>query len=159
MVRVATDADVLPISLVARLTLEDTYQELLNDEVQSKFIEDFYNPSIIQGLVSNQQLLVVENEEQLMVGFLSLIMDGDQCEIVSLYILPKYQGLGYGSSLVSSLMDNQQIKVIITDLESRNIPTQKFYTHHGFTHEISYPQDLYGQPVKLMRFRWERTSQ
>lgn len=156
MVRLAHDADVLSISLVARLTLEDTYKDLLHEAVQSQFIQDFYSSSIIKKLVDERKILIVENEEGLTVGFLSLLISGDECEIVSLYILPNYQSLGYGSKLLETLFQSIEIKEIFTDVESRNIPTQKFYAKHGFIHELSYPQDLYGQLIKLTRLRWKR---
>lgn len=156
MVRIATDADVLSITLVARLTLEDAYRDILNIDVQSRFIGDFYNASIIKNLIEDRKILVVENEEKLTVGFLSLIIHEDACEIVSLYILPNYQMSGYGTELLNTLFQSDEIKAIFTDVESRNMPTQKFYARHGFIHEASYPQDLYGQLTKLTRLRWER---
>lgn len=154
MVRVAKEKDVLPITLIARLTLENAYADLLNDNVQSQFIEEFYNAETIGNLVANQNILVVDNEEHLSVGFLSLSVEGDVCEIVSLYILPNFQHLGYGTQLLESILDHDGFKEFYTDIESRNIPTQKFYAKHQFKLETSFPQDLYGQPLKITRLRY-----
>lgn len=154
MVRIATEDDVLSISLVARLSLENTYQELLNEDVKEKFIEDFYSPSMIAKLIEEHKILIVENEDNLTVGFLSLAIDNSICEIVSIYILPNYQGQGYGKELLETLMSNDEIKEIYSDVESRNIPIQKFYSKRGFEIEKSYPQDLYGQLIKLTRLRY-----
>lgn len=151
MVKIAKEDDVLSISLVARLTVDDAYKELLNEAVKLRFVDDFYNPSILRNLVADNKILIVENEEHLTVGFLSLVIDKEICEIVSLYILPNYQGKGYGTELLNTLFENSEIKEIFTDIESRNLPTQKFYAKHGFEHTQSYPQDLYGQPLKLTR--------
>lgn len=153
MVRLAKAADVLPITLIARLTLEDAYHELLSDYASSKFIEDFYNTTIIEGLVEAGNMLVVENEEGLSVGFLSFKVVDSECEIVSLYILPRFQKEGYGSKLLAALYEHTKAKEYFTDIESRNIPIQKFYAQHGYIHETSYPQDLYGQPLKITRLR------
>lgn len=154
MVRVAKEKDVLPITLIARLTLENAYADLLNDNVQSQFIEEFYNAETIGNLVANQNILVVDNEEHLSVGFLSLSVEGDVCEIVSLYILPNFQHLGYGTQLLESVLDHDGFKEFYTDIESRNIPPQKFYAKHQFKLETSFPQDLYGQPLKITRLRY-----
>ena len=154
MVRVAKEKDVLPITLIARLTLENAYADLLNDNVQSQFIEEFYNAETIGNLVANQNILVVDNEDRLSVGFLSLSVEGDVCEIVSLYILPNFQHLGYGTQLLESVLDHDGFKEFYTDIESRNIPTQKFYAKHQFKLETSFPQDLYGQPLKITRLRY-----
>ena len=154
MVRVAKAEDVLPITLIARLTLEDAYAELLNEDVQSQFIDTFYNAETIETLIANQNILVVDNDDNLSVGFLSLSVEGDVCEIVSLYILPRFQHLGYGSLLLKSILDHDGFKEFYTDIESRNIPTQKFYAKHKFELDHSYPQDLYGQPLKITRLRY-----
>ncbi len=153
MVHLATHEDVLPITLIARLTLDDAYKDLLETHVKDKFVEDFYNASIIEDLVSEGKILVVVNEDDLSVGFLSFKQTDDVCEIVSLYVLPKFQDAGYGTKLLNALYEYSNAKAYFTDIESRNIPTQKFYAKHQFEHETAYPQDLYGQPLKITRLR------
>lgn len=156
MVRLATADDVLSIGLVARLTLDDTYQEMLHENVRDQFIEDFYNSNVIGQLVAEHKVLLVENEDRLTVGFVSLQISEGVCEIVSNYILPNYQNQGYGLQLIETIKKNSEITQMYIDIESRNLGTQKFYVTQGFEKETSYAQDLYGQLLKMTRFRWIR---
>ena len=95
----------------------------------------------------------VAYEEKENVGFLSYIIQDRELKILGFYILPQFIGKGYASALMEYLIlkERKDIDLISIDIESRNMPSHRFYTRQGFVAASAYPQNLNGQPLKMVR--------
>lgn len=150
MIRFAKEEDVPAIQLIAKLSLEDAYINLLSSDVRDQFIEKFYSRKLIDELIEHQNVMMADTEAGT-VGFAIYQKEDDLLRIYALYILPDHQRKGTGTELLDALVnyakpENDGIGI---ELESRNIPAQKFYQQAGFIAEKTYPYDLFGQPLKM----------
>ena len=153
MVRIALEDDVAAIQLIAKLTLVDAYEGVLSPEVQEKFLDEHYSQVVIKDRIHNMNILMGENEFGT-VGFVIYTSEVDFVEIIALYVLPQHQRQGVGKNLLDAVFGfaKDSEKCVKIDLESRNLKAQKFYTKEGFEVEESFPRDLHGQPLKMLRF-------
>lgn len=150
MVRFAKEEDVPAIQLIAKLSLEDAYTNLLSAEVREQFIQKFYSRKLIVELIEHKNVMMV-NSDAGTVGFAIYQKEDDLLRIYALYILPDHQRKGTGTKLLDALMEyaKRDCNGIGIELESGNIRAQKFYKHAGFEVEKTYPSELFGQPLKM----------
>ena len=151
MIHKASQDDIPVISLIAKLSMEDAYKDILRPEVQGSFLQDYYNKDRVGEFIEHNDVYIIDNDEGFNVGFLSVQRNLNECEIIALYILPKYQNQGLGSKLLQFAIAQHTHCTLFIDIESRNIPSQKFYAKHGFVLSESFPIELYGQPLKITR--------
>lgn len=145
MIRIALLEDVPAIQLIAKLSLEYAYDDLLSKEVQEKFLSEHYSQEAILKRIEETNMMMLASEAGT-VAFTSYTVNQDRIHIQALYVLPQYQRMGAGTKLVEYLISLG--KELAIDLESRNMIAQKFYAKHDFELDHNYPFDLYGQPLK-----------
>ena len=153
MIRDANKEDIPAIQLIARLSIDAAYEELFHQDVREFAIDNYYSNEMMETLFDKGFCLLVRNEEKENVGFLSYIIQDRELKILGFYILPQFIGKGYASALMEHLIlkERKNIDLISIDIESRNMPSQRFYARQGFKAASAYPQNLNGQPLKMVR--------
>ena len=153
MIRDANKEDIPAIQLIARLSIDVAYEELFREDVREFAIDNYYSNEMMETLFDKGFVLLVRNEEKDNVGFLSYIIQDRELKILGFYILPKFIGQGYAIALLDHLIlkERQKVDMITIDVESQNMPTQRFYARQGFVVASAYPQNLNGQPLKMVR--------
>ena len=153
MIRDANKEDIPAIQLIARLSIDVAYEELFREDVREFAIDNYYSNEMMETLFDKGFVLLVRNEEKDNVGFLSYIIQDRELKILGFYILPKFIGQGYAIALMDHLIlkERQKVDMITIDVESQNMPTQRFYARQGFVVASAYPQNLNGQPLKMVR--------
>lgn len=149
MIRSANVADVAAIQLIAKLSLEFAYSDLLSKDVQEKFLAEHYSQDKIQSRIQETDVKMLETDAGT-VGFTIYDEQEKLIHIQALYILPEHQRKGAGTTMIKWLIQYSESrrKNLVIDLESRNVIAQKFYAKNGFELDHNYPFDLYGQPLK-----------
>ncbi|MCA5011454.1 MULTISPECIES: GNAT family N-acetyltransferase [unclassified Enterococcus] len=101
----------------------------------------FYKKIIPESLASVDLSLWVD--EECVVGFSGI----DEDELVMLFLDPDFIGKGYGSKIITHLINNDGIKRI--DVNTQNEQAKAFYLHHGFTIESEDERDGFGKPYPI----------
>lgn len=151
MIRVATMEDVPAIQLIARLSLDDAYEDLLSNEVKEEFLQTYYSKEVIEERLNDYTILMADTEAGT-VAFGIFNKDQDNItRIMALYVLPQHQRQGVGQALLDAitLFVKENSDGVAIEIESRNMRAQKFYSKQGFESEKAYPLDLFGQPLKM----------
>ena len=147
-IRDATDDDHDAIREVARETWHATYDELdaeTIDETVAEWYADDELDAAIEGWYADGGLaleldaletdfLVAEVDGEV-VGFTHGIVQGDEGDVLRMYVHPDYQGEGIGSALherlAERLEDADVERIRALDLAS-NDAAREFYEKHGF---------------------------
>lgn len=67
-----------------------------------------------------------------LVGSITLIDKGENCELTAFYVLPSYQGMGIGRSLFDIVLAKSRGKDITLDIYSHNKKSIELYKKWGF---------------------------
>ena len=147
-IRDATDDDHDAIREVARDTWHATYDELdaeTIDETVAEWYADDELDAAIEGWYADGGLaleldaletdFLVAEVDGAVVGFTHGIVQGEEGDVLRMYVHPDYQGEGIGSALherlVERLEDADVERIRALDLAS-NDAAREFYEKHGF---------------------------
>ncbi len=154
MIRQMIEEDIAAVQHIARETWKDTYQELLPETVQKKFLDSAYSTPMLLKRMEKTEFLIAERNGR-PVGFFNMTRidtDGD-VELTALYILPEYQRQGIGKELFvgcfSLLSQAQQLFVYVDDL---NDPAKAFYEKLGFELLEVFDEYFEGVPVETAQY-------
>lgn len=101
-IRPATADDFAAITAVARETWHDTYDELEADVIDGT-VDDWYTDDSMPLDAPGTVVLVAEKSGDV-VGFTHAVAQGDEADILRMYVHPDHQGEGIGSALHERLM-------------------------------------------------------
>ncbi|WP_203248146.1 GNAT family N-acetyltransferase [Sporosarcina beigongshangi] len=134
MIRLMTAKDSAHVQHIARVTWYETYNGLIPEDIQKKFIDRSYSNAMMLKRMEKSTVLIAECEG-MPIGFANFTKkdeDGDS-ELTAMYILPSHQSIGYGEKLLkhalSMLSGAQQFFVYV---DGRNSNGRAFYEKHGF---------------------------
>ncbi|WP_432353210.1 GNAT family N-acetyltransferase [Sporosarcina sp. A2] len=154
MIRQMIEEDIAAVQHIARETWKETYQELLPETVQQKFLDSAYSTPMLLKRMEKTEILIAERNGR-PVGFYNMTRidtDGD-VELTALYILPEYQRQGIGRELFAgslTLLDRAiQMFVYVDDL---NDPAKAFYEKLGFELLEVFDEDFEGVPVETAQY-------
>ncbi|GGC75447.1 GNAT family N-acetyltransferase [Enterococcus wangshanyuanii] len=133
--RTATKSDYVLILEIWERSVKATHHFLSEEDV------DFYKKIIPESLASVD--LSLWTDEERVVGFSGI----DEDELVMLFLDPAFIGKGYGSKILTYLINNDGIKRI--DVNTQNKQAKAFYLHHGFTIESEDERDGFGKPYPI----------
>ena len=105
------------------------------NRIRNRFLDKFYPNNTYKILVSND-----------VIGFYVVLDKDDHLYLDHLYILPGFQGKGFGSDVITKLKANAQASSKAIRLGAlRGSNSNTFYLKHGFkqTHEDEF--DIYYQ--------------
>lgn len=154
MIRRMIEEDIAAVQHIARETWKATYQELLPQPVQQKFLDSAYSTPMLLKRMEKTEVLIAECDGRA-VGFFNMTRideDGD-AELTALYILPDYQRQGFGVELFEAaltLLDNaSKLFVYVDDL---NDPAKAFYEKLGFELLEVFDEDFEGIAVETAQY-------
>ena len=101
-----------------------------------------YFKSIIPKALNNVELIIWDDEEHI-VGFSGVSAE----ELDMLFLDPKYFHKGYGSQILTWLIENKGITKI--DVNTQNEAAFAFYLKHGFVVDSQDEVDGFGKPYPI----------
>jgi UDP-2,4-diacetamido-2,4,6-trideoxy-beta-L-altropyranose hydrolase len=84
----------------------------------------------------NCKLLIIQLKNE-SIGLIRIELERGECEI-TIYLIPGYEGQGFGHTALSQAIDNCTLncKSYLAKVQSKNIPSQKLFQKLGFS-EVS----------------------
>lgn len=131
-IRRATKEDSLNIASVAIATWVDTYGTDGMNGIYSGYILERFSPVNISKLISANFAIVAETDFGI-VGYAIVSIPKDKkCEIETVYILPRFQGVGVGKALMDKIISSHKNKLWLKCADY-NPQALSFYRKYGFT--------------------------
>jgi ribosomal protein S18 acetylase RimI-like enzyme len=160
LVRLATHADLPDIAHIARATWDVTYKNIIAPENRHEFLARVYKPENLADAVDTPgHWFYVVEWDHTVVGFGHFLQryhpSCPRAELVRLYILPDYQKLGLGATILKTgfkALARAGIEQCFVSVQSSNMSAQKFYKRYGFTFHRSHGQFLGTQIVTLVEY-------
>ena len=81
----------------------------------------------------NCKLLIIQLKNE-SIGLIRIELERGECEI-TIYLIPGYEGQGFGHTALSQAIDNCTLncKSYLAKVQSKNIPSQKLFQKLGFS--------------------------
>jgi ribosomal protein S18 acetylase RimI-like enzyme len=159
-IRLATVDDLPQIAHIARLTWDATYNKIIAPENRRDFLERAYKLENLEMAINapGHWFYVAEIEGET-VGFGHFLQryhpTRPRAELMRLYVLPEYQNLKIGQTLLKAgfaALAKAGIKQCFVSVQSSNSLARKFYERHGFTFHQSHGQFLGTQIVTMVEY-------
>lgn len=107
------------------LTKECFSKELLSSPNMQKYLKS----NLI--LTSKQKTWLAFSRSK-MIGSITCIDKGEECELRGFYVVPEYQGQGMGKQLFAKVLNFAKGKDIILDIYAHSVKTINIYKKWGF---------------------------
>lgn len=131
----ANEQQIEEITNVVQCTIKEIYTKYYRDEVVSFFCKWHSIEKILEDVKAKKVYVILDNDKIVATG----TADGEH--ITRVYVLPGYQGRGYGSAI----MDFLEQKIIsengVAWLDS-SLPAGKFYHSRGYVTKEHREYDL-----------------
>jgi ribosomal protein S18 acetylase RimI-like enzyme len=159
-VRFARLEDLPQIAHVARVTWDDTYNQTIAPENRREFLERAYRVENLEGAIDTpgHWFYAAELQGQI-VGFGHFLKRShparSRAELVRLYVLPEYQNLKIGHTILKAGFDalaRADIAQCFVSVQSSNKMARRFYERHGFSFHRSHGQFLGTQIITLVEY-------
>lgn len=154
MIRPMTSKDIAYVQQIANETWLKTYDGILPQELQTRFIDRTYSDMMLMKRMEKTIMLIAESDG-IPIGFANFTMideDGDT-ELTAMYVLPAFQRSGFGKQLtqtaLSALSDAKQLFVYI---DEQNFSGRNFYEKQGFQLVDTFPETFEGYPVETAQY-------
>ncbi|SDN65739.1 GNAT family N-acetyltransferase [Alkalicoccus daliensis] len=152
ILREMKESDIPAVQKVAKTTWNATYEGLIPQETQEKFIRLAYSDDRMLLRLERSLLLVAEADEEV-VGFVNLSFPNDEGKVKlgAIYIYPEFQGAGIGSALLEKgITQLEKAKEIYVDVEQGNVNGIKFYKARGFQTIREFDDEIGGYKLKTV---------
>lgn len=154
MIRATTLDDISIIQQIAKVSWNDTYKNLIPNDIQSLFLEKAYSPMMLVKRIEKTIFLVAEYEGK-PIGFANFTYvdeDGD-AELTAIYILPEYKQLGFGKQLLlAGLNEMPAGRQLFVYVESKNENARIFYENFGFECLEEFDEYFEGHPLSTAKY-------
>jgi ribosomal protein S18 acetylase RimI-like enzyme len=160
VVRFATLDDLEHISRIAHVTWNNTYSDTIALENRKEFLERAYKPENLATAINvpGHWFYVAQMDGEI-IGFGHFLQryhrTQPRAELVRLYVLPDYQGLGVGRKILRTgfaALAQAGIEQCIVSVQETNKLARKFYERHGFEYHQKHGQFLGTQIVVLAQY-------
>ncbi|WAA11311.1 GNAT family N-acetyltransferase [Fervidibacillus albus] len=144
--------DIPHVQHVAKVSWNDTYEGIIPFDVQEKFLQTYYNDTMMEMRLERSIVLVSEMDGKI-VGFanFSPVKKG-KGKLMAIYILPPYQGKGIGTSLLQEgISELETVKELYVHVEKDNQIGQAFYNAKGFQKVDEFEEDFEGMKLQTIR--------
>lgn len=145
-IRKMTVTDIQGVYDVAKITWHDTYQKIIPEDIQDRFIEFAYVDNMLKKRMAQSIFLVAEKDGNV-VGFIDIFKKslGAKAELNALYVLPSEQGKGIGTMLLSEgLKLAGAIDSLLVVVEKENESGRRFYDAKGFRKRKEFEEEFMG---------------
>ena len=154
VIRKAELRDSKDIQHIAKVTWNATYEGLIQEEVQTNFLNMAYSDEMMIRRVEKTALYVAEMDKRA-VGFANFSNVDPQtgsAELAAIYLLPDYQNRGLGTLLLEKgLRDLSDASVLYVHVEKDNESGKRFYEAKGFTLVDEFTEDFNGHPLRTLK--------
>jgi len=144
-IRIWHESDFPIVRKILLDTWLDTYSSFIPDEDINAYLESTYNVEKLKLILENPDNsgFIIESEIKPL-GFMriSISKTTNRFYISSLYVLPEYQGLGLGKSLLSKAMEEAAVRGytnIYLGVMKQNVKSLRWYKNHGFIFNEELP--------------------
>jgi ribosomal protein S18 acetylase RimI-like enzyme len=159
-VRFATYPDLPHIAQIARVTWDATYNDTIAPENRREFLERAYKAENLESaLDAPGHWFYVAEYKQLIVGFGHFLKryhpTQSRAELVRLYVLPNYQNLNIGRTILRTGFDalaRAGVEQCFVSVQSNNQAARRFYERHGFKFRSTHGQFLGTQIITLAEY-------
>ena len=130
-IRRATTEDAKNIASVAITTWVDTYAPEGMNDIYSEYVLDRFTAENVSALINEHYVLVAETDFGI-VGYALVSKSSEaKSEIETVYILPKFQGVGVGKALMDAIVasHNNPLWLKCADYNPKAL---SFYRNFGF---------------------------
>ena len=129
VVRKASEKEAVLIAAIGQCVWVDTYAtEGMRETIANYVLNEFTEENILK-LIQSKDVFVLEAEKHL-IGY-TVVSTSATAEIETLYILPTFQGHGFGKELLNyALQHHHSVRLSCWERNTRAI---EFYKRHGFT--------------------------
>lgn len=160
VVRFATINDLPQIAAIARITWDATYNETIAPENRHVFLERAYKPENLEsGIDTPGHWFYVAQLDNQLVGFGHFLKryhpNQGRAELVRLYVLPEYQNLNIGHTIMQTgfaALAQAGIQQCSVSVQETNQKARKFYERHGFVFHRRHGQFLGTQIITLVEY-------
>lgn len=144
-IRALRPADIAAVQEVARRTWSHTYDWVVPEKVQKKFLDRAYSDASLTRRMGSDIFLVAEDAGEI-VGFADFQpVSKTATYLGALYVLPKHQRLGIGTHLLEAGLAKFSPPVrIMLRVERHNTRARSFYEARGFRTTGETTEDLFG---------------
>ncbi|MBB4826896.1 ribosomal protein S18 acetylase RimI-like enzyme [Sporosarcina luteola] len=154
MIRPMTAEDIGHVQQIARITWNDTYKEIIPEDIQINFLTRTYSDAMLRKRMEKTCVLIAEYEGK-PIGFLNYTKkdeDGDS-ELTAMYILPDYQHAGFGKKMMEHALESlRTAKKLFVYVDSRNEMARAFYEKQGFQLLDEFEEYFEGYPVETAQY-------
>ncbi|QYA32990.2 GNAT family N-acetyltransferase [Macrococcus psychrotolerans] len=150
-----TEDDIPKIQHIAKLSWHDTYEGIIPLHIQDNFLEMAYSSSMLEKRLALTKMYVAEFEDQV-VGFANFSKPDENgiAELAAIYLLPDYQNLRIGSTLIKhGISQMEGIKFIDVVVEKENKVGYNFYKKFGFLVQDEFEDDFDSHILKSVKMR------
>ena len=160
IVRFARHSDLSRIAYIARVTWDATYNETIAPENRRVFLERAYKPENLEsGIDAPGHWFYVAELNAELVGFGHFLKryhpNQKRAELVRLYVLPAYQNLNIGHTIMETgfaALAQAGIQQCSVSVQETNEKARKFYERHNFVLHRRHGQFLGTQIITLVEY-------
>ncbi|MEI4623687.1 GNAT family N-acetyltransferase [Bacillus pfraonensis] len=150
-IRKATKADFSAIQQVAQISWKKAYKNLIPVPVQEKYIKTAYSIDQLLHKLETTVFFVGEIENEI-IAFANLYRSEKENDLSSIYVHPKFQSKGLGSTLLKKIINELQSgDELVVYLEKGNHQAELFYRKQGFTHVEEFSESFFGYTFKTVK--------
>lgn len=160
VVRFARPDDLAQVAQIARVTWDATYNETIAVENRREFLERAYKiENLADAIDAPGHWFYVAELAGRLVGFGHFLKryhpSQSRAELVRLYVLPEYQNLLIGKTILEtgfSALAQAGIEQCFVSVQSSNASARRFYERHGFEFRGTHGQFLGTQIITLAEY-------
>ncbi|MGE7910352.1 N-acetyltransferase family protein [Lysinibacillus xylanilyticus] len=144
--------DIIFVQEIAKKSWHQTYEGIIPNEIQDRFIEAAYSSDRLLSRLENSLFLVAILEESI-VGFanFSKVVDGE-AELYSIYLLHETQGKGIGTALLQEGINLlPDLTSLLVSVEKENTIGMNFYQAKGFKKLGEFDELFDGHLLKTVK--------
>jgi GNAT superfamily N-acetyltransferase len=124
-IRSAGRDDFKIIQNIVHITVKSIYPKYYPSEVVDFFLEHHNTENIMKDIINSSVYILLEDNKAVGTG----TKDGRY--IGRVYVLPEYQGKGYGAALMNYL-ENEILKEASSSYLEASLPSYSFYLKYGY---------------------------
>ncbi|XGI83431.1 N-acetyltransferase family protein [Halorutilales archaeon Cl-col2-1] len=151
-IREAERDDIDEVQEVAHRSWEDTYADILGKEEIDETVEDWYSTETLEDAIRmpDSSFLVYEEDSEIG-GFSHAVVNGDEADLLRLYVDPDHRRKGIGTRLLHEIRERlsdlgvERLKVFVL---ADNQVGNSFYQSLGFEKDDTNETEIEGEPYE-----------